>query len=279
MSPSGQAAAGSSSLAGVSVVVTRATHQAAPLRDGLIAAGAAVVSAPAIEIVDPSDGGVGLQAAITALSDGAYDWVVATSANGAERLVEALTAERNDRGEGSAAALGLDAIRVASVGPATTRALEAGGLSVALEAHEAIGDSLVDRFGAEESTKPGSADVGDGRVLVVRAETGRPTVPDGLAALGWNVDLVAAYAVAPVAFNEPTLDAIAAADVITFASGRTAAFIVEACGADRLPATVVCIGPVAAKAATELGLVVAEVADPHTTEGLIEAVIASQQGR
>lgn len=260
-------------LGGVSVVVTRAVHQSGPLSDALAAAGAVVVAAPAIEVVDPSDGGVALAEAVDALLAGRYLWVVVTSANGAQRLVTEL--ERRIGGDGLPGGGGVDGpigeVRFASVGPATTARLADAGLTVSLEAYEAVGDSLVERFEAEVSLDQARTR----RVLIVRAETGRPTVPDGLARLGWDVDLVPAYAVAPMAFDEATRKAIAEAEVITFASGRTAGFIVDACGVDNLPPTVVCIGPVAAAAATELGLEVAAVADPHTTEGLVASVIRS----
>jgi uroporphyrinogen-III synthase len=235
------------------VVVTRAKHQAGPLQSALEACGANVVLAPALAVVDPSDGGAALRSLVERLEQ--YAWLVVTSANGAERFLQAM-GERVPPPQ----------LRFASVGPSTTAALGEAGIDVAFEAHEAVGDALVAGF-------PAAGDAAEA-VAVVRAEVGRPTVPDGLRELGYPVDVIAGYAVEPTTFDAATASAVAAADVITFASGRTAGFVVDALGVHALPSTVVCIGPVAASAAEELGLTVTAVAEPHTGEGIVAAVCA-----
>ena len=44
-----------------------------------------------------------------------------------------------------------------------------------------------------------------GRVALVRAEIGRRELPDGLAALGWSVEVVPAYRTVPVAASDRDL--------------------------------------------------------------------------
>jgi uroporphyrinogen III methyltransferase/synthase len=63
-------------------------------------------------------------------------------------------------------------------------------------------------------------------------------------------------------------------DAITFTSASTVRGFLQALGDIGLVGNpkVVCIGPVTAKAAREHGLTVHAVANPHTTDGLVEAL-------
>ena len=77
-------------LFGRRIVVTRAREQASALVERLVALGAATIEAPAIAVAEPADGGAALKAAVERLAEGAYDWLVLTSPNGAQRLLAAL---------------------------------------------------------------------------------------------------------------------------------------------------------------------------------------------
>ncbi len=77
-------------LTGTTVVVTRTRAQASSLVDRLTAEGATVVELPVIAIEDPPDGGEGLGVAANRAADGAYEWLVFTSANAASRFLAAL---------------------------------------------------------------------------------------------------------------------------------------------------------------------------------------------
>jgi uroporphyrinogen-III synthase len=170
---------------------------------------------------------------------GVYDWVAYTSANAVARVSP------------------VGAQRVAAVGPATADAIRERGVAVDLVPREAIAEALVDAFPA-----------GVGRVLVPQAERARPTLVDGLCAKGWTVDVVPAYATRPVAPTAAQLDAARAADAITFLSASAT----ETWPPDDVPSTVVCIGPVTADAARQRGINVTAVADPHTIDGVIDAL-------
>ncbi len=63
-----------------------------------------------------------------------------------------------------------------------------------------------------------------------------------------------------------------AVDAVTFTSASTVRGFVRALGAVKGNPKVVCIGPVTARAAREHGLTVHAVANPHTIEGLADAV-------
>jgi uroporphyrinogen-III synthase len=240
-------------LRGRRVVIARAAEQAGRLRQLLEAEGAEVVEVPTIAVADPPDGGEALHSALLDV----WDWVVVTSANGAERAVTAAG--------GRAAAL---AVRWAVVGPGTAEALQAHGIHAALVPARFVAEGLVEAFPAPPLEPPG-------RVLVAQAEAARPVLAEGLRAKGWEVVTVVAYRTVPVDVPPDRLAAARAADAIAFTSGSTVDGYVAAAGLEAVPPVVVAIGPVTAAAAARHGLAVAAVADPHSLEGLVAAVVAA----
>lgn len=232
-------------LTGRTVVVTRAAEQAGPLVERLSALGAEVVELAVIAVADPADGGAALAAAVADLAR--YDWVVVTSANGAERL--AGTARTWPPG-----------VHVAAVGPGTAAALAAHGLPADLVPERSVAEGLVAAFPP-----------GPGRVLAVQADQARLVLADGLRAKGWTVDAVVGYRTVPAAVAPDALDRAAVADAVTFTSGSTVRAYLATGAA--VPPVVVSIGPVTSDATRAAGLVVSREASPHTLDGLVEAVV------
>ena len=113
---------------------------------------------------------------------------------------------------------------------------------------------------------------GPGRVLIPRAETARDVLPDGLAAAGWDVDVVPAYRTVAPAPDPASAAVLADADVITFTSSSTVTNFVDAYGADAVPEVVATIGPVTTATARSRGLEVAVEAAEHTVDGLVAAL-------
>ena len=97
----------------------------------------------------------------------------------------------------------------------------------------------------------------------------RDVLPDGLRAAGWGVDVVDAYRTRPVALTEAQADAVASADAVTFASSSSVTNLCATVGADRLPPTLISIGPVTSDAIRAQGLTVTAEADPHTIDALV----------
>lgn len=240
-------------LLGTRVVVTRPRQQVSRLADRLRDEGAATIAVPTIEIVDPDDGGVALRAAVAELRS--YDWVVLTSANGAERFCAELRDARD-----------LATCRIAAIGPGTA--------DVLLD-HNLVADVVPERFVAEsllEALPLPSAD-DHGRVLLARAAVARDVLPDGLRAMGWRVDVVDAYRTVPVAPTDEQRARVREADVVTFTSASTVENWVAAFGPDEVPAMVACIGPITADAARRAGVRVDLIADVHTIDGLVDAIV------
>lgn len=251
-------------LAGRTVVVTRARDQAGDLVERLERLGAEVVVAPVIEIIEPSDAGAALQAAVSSLQDAVSspghgdgsgappDWLVFTSANAVRRFCARLDSE-----------VDLGGVRVAAIGSATAAAAEAAGLNV---------DLMPDRFVAEDLLEvfPDAPPSG-GRVLLPRAEVARDVLPEGLRHKGWAVEVVPAYRTAPAVVDESARDAVLQSDVVCFASSSAVGAFVDVYGSG-VPAKVAVIGPVTAERARNLGLNVSVQPEEHTVAAMVEAI-------
>jgi uroporphyrinogen III methyltransferase/synthase len=244
-------------LVDVRVVVTRPRHQRSALLDRLRAEGADAISVPTIEIVDPLDEGEALAAAVAVIDS--YTWVVFTSANAVSRFCELL---RDSRDLGRA--------RIAAIGTATVAELERFSLTADLVPERFISESLLEVFPLPDHRDANHR----ARVLVPSAEVTRDVLPRGLRDLGWEVDTVIAYRTVPATISEAERAAVESADVVTFTSGSTVDQWVAAFGAELLPATVACIGPVTADVARRHGMRISVIASTHTVDGLVDALIA-----
>jgi uroporphyrinogen-III synthase len=232
-------------LAGRRVVVTRATEQAGDLVERLQILGAESIEVPLIAVVDSSDGGAALRAAL----ETPPDWIVVTSANGAARVLDAMPESCRESS------------RFAVVGPMTAAVLERAGVRPALIPTRFVAESLVEAF-----------PLGSGRVVVAQAAGARSVVADGVAAKGWHVDVVEAYRTISVTPTPEALAAAKASDAILFTSASTVTSFLSAAGADAVPPVVVCIGPITAAAATDAGIAVTAVPEEHTIPAMVAAL-------
>ena len=218
---------------------------------GLAARGAHVVHLPTIAFEGPTDGGRGLAALVA--DPAAFDWVVVTSPNGARRLIESVVDLRSFGGVG-----------IAAIGEATARVLRNARLGIDLVPERAVSEGLVAEFPHPDG--PG------GRVALVRAEIGRRELPDGLAALGWSVEVVPAYRTVPVAASDRDLAQVAGAHVVAFASGSAVdGFTAAVVAGDRPPVAAV-IGPVTAARARAAGFERIVESSDARIDALVDAV-------
>jgi uroporphyrinogen III methyltransferase/synthase len=239
-------------LSGRHILVTRAEGRGGALIDGLAALGAQVTEVPLILHRPPTDP----EAARAALAEaGAYDYVLFTSARAVGSALKLLGALAPRGGWPP----------VLAVGPATARAARENGLSVRLVPAEFVAEGLLRALDG--------MDLAGKRVIFPRAEVAREDLPEELRRRGASVDVV------PVYRTEPSTDAVAelwralehGVDLVAVASASAAASLATASGGRPVP-PLACIGPVAAAAASDLGLQVAVVADEHTAEGLVKAI-------
>ena len=205
------------------VIVTRAAGQARPLVDALRAAGFEALSCPLIAVEPIDDGPIDVTG---------YEWVIVTSANGAEQLAR--------RQVGSLP-------RVAAIGAATATALARHGIDAEFVPREATQDALVAEF-----PRP------TGRVLFAGAEEAR-----GLIVSELDADFRAVYRTRRLRPDPPP-----AGDLAILASPSAA----EAFADLRLTVPVVTIGPRTTAAARSRGLQVRAQARSQDISGLVAAV-------
>lgn len=246
-------------LFGRTVVVTRAREQASELRRRLETLGASVLELPSIAI-EPVD--------VVVPDLDRYEWLVFTSVNGVGAFF--------DRGLAPA---GLDTralggVRVAAIGPGTARALEARGVRPDVLPERFVAESLLEAF--PDPSGPGA------RVLLARAEQARDVLPEGLAARGYDVEVLAVYRTVRA---EPDASALARVragevDALTFTSSSTVSNLCDLVGElpDPQP-LVVSIGPVTSATAVERGLRVDAEAAEHTIDGLVATLLEQLSAR
>lgn len=243
-------------LTGKRVVVTRASHQSAPLIEALSAAGASVVAAPAIAIVPPLDGGQSLDDALLRLRS--FSWVAFTSTNSV-----AATFARADR-RGVRKHFG--AVRTAAVGPQTAARVERElGRPVDTVPSTHTAAALAEVF--DEPTD------GD-RCFVPMAHDGRPDLREGLQRRGWQVTTAAAYRTVHPSLPAHLLRDVLSADLVVFASPSAVEGHLDQLAehGETLRARVICIGPTTAAACERLHITPAAIAASPSTTDLITAL-------
>ena len=240
------------------VLVTRTADQAAAFSQKLRAAGFDPVEFPAIQLQplpwEPLD------AALAELNS--FDWLIFTSVNAADFFLH-----RTDERAVSLAC----PPRVAAVGSATAARLAARGIAIDFMPDAFVGTELV----------LGLGDLTGQKVLLPRAKIGRPEIADLLQAQGAELVEVPLYDTvtavpSPAALAE--LDKGVAAITFTSPSSVRNFFKIVTAHAARLTrpvaalldqALIVCIGPVTASAAAEVGLPNALFPAEYTIEGMV----------
>ncbi len=273
-------------LHGVRVLVARSPDRAGELVAALRATGAVPALLPLIDFEQARDQH-SLDVAFDALGAGAYSWLVVSSVT----AIQALEAKAAERGTRLSSWLPGN-VQVATIGPATRRALQARGISVDLAP------------GSQQSAA-GLAGIwpeGQGSVLLPQADIADPALRRALSSRGASVQAVTAYRTVdypadparalpgrppgdhPGAGSNPApvftitgakaeidagrLDAVVAASP---SAARRIHADLAPLGACRF----VAIGQSTAGAAEALGLAVAAVAEEPTASGLVAAVSRS----
>jgi len=246
------------------ILITRSPHQSSELVERLRASGIEPILIPTIEIVEPTTFAP-LDAAIGDLNT--FHWLLFTSANAVEAFHRRLVALKGtgfspsvepppERGalapEGSTP-------KVATIGPATTRAAEAAGLPVDLTAPQAVAESLANAL-LPHALQPDGTPT---RFLLVRAEQARDHLPDTLRAAGAQVTIAPAYRTVIPESSIPAIRNLFSRpenypDAITFTSSSTAhnlLALLDAAGLT-LPPNILraSIGPITSQTLRDQGL-------------------------
>ncbi len=233
---------------GRKIVVTHATA----LTHKLHALGATVIDYPVIELVAPTDT-TAIDSAIARLHE--YDWIVFTSANGVRFFLDRLRVSpcdlRDLRG------------KLCAIGPATKSALEALHLKVDLVPKEYVAESLVEAFA--------EIPLSGARILLPRAAVARDVVPEALTKQGAIVEVVEAYR---NQLPQSPAKNIQNVDWLTFTSSSTVKNFLALAGREPFAtARVASIGPATSETLRQNGLTVHAEANPHTLDGLVDAIL------
>jgi uroporphyrinogen III methyltransferase/synthase len=116
------------------------------------------------------------------------------------------------------------------------------------------------------------------RALIARAKDGRDVLPDALRERGAEVDLLALYETVAEPLPDETRQAAAAADYLTFTSASSVRFYAQA-GGELAGPRIASIGPATSAALREHGAEPHLEADPHTPDGLVEAILSEAARR
>jgi uroporphyrinogen III methyltransferase / synthase len=248
-------------LRGRRLLLCRPKHQAQQSAQAIRERGARPVLIPLIEIEPPADPAP-LRACVTQLSS--YDWVILTSANGTEQLMQSITAGGRD-------ARALGRARIAVIGPGTARPLSQWGIVPDLVAKEHVAEGL-----ARELLASGQAH----SALLVRAQEARDVLPVSLREAGLAVTVVPAYATRKLGAHQSSqirgLLQAGGIDAALLTSSSMADALVTALGsnaAEELSRTCVAsIGPITTSTLEKAGVRVDVTAEVYTVEGLLDSL-------
>lgn len=249
-------------LFGRRVVVTRAREQASGFKAVLSQLGAHCIEFPTIEI-QPPDSWEPLDDALAGLST--YHWVIFTSVNGVKFFMERLRAAGRD-------ARALSGLRLATIGPKTSEALEGFGLRPDMVPSEYRAESVLEGLAGEN--------VAGKRFLMPRALVARDILPDTLRKKGAHVDVVPAYqTVLPQHGSREILQHLqeGGIDCVTFTSSSTVSNFFSLFDKNEIlpllrKTAIACIGPITAETAREHGLDIHIMPSEYTIDALVKSI-------
>lgn len=243
-------------LAGWRVLVPRGGPWGDQVAANLRAKGAQPVVAPMINFA-PTDDAPALEAALTRLAAGGFDWMTVTSATTAD----VLTSHR---------AVVPASTRIAAVGETTAAALVAAGYRVDIVPSE--DNSARGLLGEWEAATAGVIPL---RVLTLRSEIAKPLLTEGLRRIGHDVESVVAYRTIGVPVSSKVIADVAAGLVqaVLVTSGSVAQQVYDQLGPIPEQTLIACIGPQTARDAASIGLRVDVVATQRSAESLIDALV------
>jgi uroporphyrinogen III methyltransferase/synthase len=262
--------ASETSLAGRTIVITRARAQAAEFAAELERLGARVVSCPTIEIVEPESYAL-LDEAIENLFG--YEWLIFTSVNGVDHFMRRMEVLGHDVSE-------LDELRVCAIGEATAVRLREARVHVDVVPEQFKAEGV---YAALESYVGGREKLDRVNFLIPRAAVARDYLPDALEDAGARADVVPAYrTVRPHTQERGRVEALlagGAVDCITFTSSSTVTNFAQLFDTTDLSqmlagVAVACIGDITAATAAEYGLRTNILPIEYTIPALTQAIAA-----
>jgi len=248
-------------LLGTFVLVAGSQATSRKLRDRLAAMGAYVITQPTVQITDPPDWAP-VDAALDRLDQ--YDWLVFSSGNGVDYLLQRLFARGGDLRL-------LGRVKLAAVGSSTAERIRGYNIQADLVHEPFRAESLAQSLAGESEGR---------RFLLARASRGRQVLADKLRLAGAQVDQIVVYSNVDV--EEPDSDVLrelsaGEIDWIMVTSPATARSLARLYGDSLRCARLASVSPLTSTALRDLGHEPAVEASPHSTAGLVEAILGFGQ--
>jgi uroporphyrinogen III methyltransferase / synthase len=249
-------------LRGISVLVTRARHQAHALEQELTRLGADVAYQPAIDVLPPASWDQ-VDEALDRIAE--VDYLVFSSANGVESFCQRwLDRQRDFRTWGH--------LQLVALGPGTAQALRRYSLRPdRVPAHEFRAESVVDLLRDEVAGR---------RCVLIRANRGRDVLPAGLLEAGADVRQVVAYRSVDVTVLQPDVEERLASGTVHWVTatsssiGRALVPLLERYAPQLRWAS---ISPVTSEALRASGVEADAEATEYTMPGVVQAIVAVVQ--
>lgn len=274
-------------LLGSEVIVTRPKHSAKGMVSSLTTLGAMVIEAPLIEIVPPPQPKA-LKKRLLHLVNSAeldVDWLLLTSVNAARITLDTLGEISLTEGNRILQNLINRGLKIACVGEKTSHYLTQRSIEVAVTPKHYVAEGLFEALSNEQLRGI--------KILFPRALKAREWLIEQLFAQGADVELIPAYQTLSKALPEDLKQKLRTPPVkgmkrfLTFTSDSTAKALLKQWEEDGqietnrplnqqsilCHAQVCVIGPSVARYLTQQGIKIDAIADPHTVEGMIQALI------
>jgi len=248
-------------LFGTSILVAGSKRTSSKLRQRLTVLGAEVLTQPAIRVTPPSDWSA-TDSTVDRMDE--YDWLVFTSGNGVDGLLNRIFEKGGD-------IRSLGRIKLAALGKGTAERLAHFHLKADVNPEKVDPASLAQTL-LEEA--PGGA------FLFARASGDRPVLADELEGVGAAVDQIPVYQTVDIQDqNQDVADALKAGEVgwITVTSSPTAKSLVRLYGDLLNSAKIVSISPLTSATLKGLGYEATVEASPHTVDGMLDAIMEARE--
>jgi uroporphyrinogen III methyltransferase/synthase len=229
-----------------SVLITRAADQSAHFIHQLQSLGATTLLLPLIKTTP-----INASELKRVFNSRNYDWLIFTSTNAVKFFFNSIQAN------------GINC-KIAAVGEKTKKALKEIGIPT---------DFIPSQFTAKQLAKELPISENDS-ILIPRSDIAKNDGVEILENRHCSVKTISIYKNSSLAYSNPELHTIFSQkiDFITFTSGSTVNSFIRL-GLRIRNEKVICIGPQTAKVAKENRLHVSAIANPHTIEGMVEALL------
>ncbi len=228
------------------ILITRSVTQAEDFITQLQNLGAKTITLPLIE-----NTAINHEELKIKVNQADYDWLIFTSVNAVQFFFDVIPVDKVKA-------------KIAAVGSKTAELIQEKGLKIDFTPSKFTAKHLA----KEIPVKPNES------ILIPRSILATPLLIDILEARKCKVIPIAIYNNNSISYSKEELDKIFSqnVDYITFTSGSIVKSFV-ATGVNLKDEKVICIGPVTAKIAKKANLKVHAIADFHTTEGMIKAIM------